>query len=59
VLIDGPDVHGNRVGNAHAVYGIGEGGALVVVRPDGYVGTVLPLAEVAEVAKYFGSFWLS
>lgn len=38
-------------------YGIGDEGAVVVVRPDGYVGTVVPLdGAMEELNKYFGGF---
>ena len=40
-------------------YGIDpSAGALVVVRPDGYVGTVAPLDGVAFLSAYFESFMI-
>ncbi|PYI25002.1 hypothetical protein BP00DRAFT_410538 [Aspergillus indologenus CBS 114.80] len=46
---------GYEVADAYGIYGIDPAqGALVVVRPDGYVGMVAPLGEVARVGKYLG-----
>ena len=42
-----------RVGQAYQAFGIGAEGALVVVRPDGYVGIVATLDEVQSVGAYF------
>jgi len=44
----------------HERYGISRSaGALVVVRPDGYVGTIAPLDELAALDAYFAGFMLS
>lgn len=44
----------------HERYGISRNaGALVVVRPDGYVGTIASLDELAALDSYFGGFMLS
>ena len=44
----------------HERYGISRSaGALVVVRPDGYVGTIAPLDELAVLDAYFAGFMLS
>ncbi|KAJ7176637.1 FAD binding domain-containing protein [Mycena filopes] len=57
VLCDEPDLRGTQGGNAYATLGIDpHEGALVCVRPDGYVGMVAPLHETAEIAIYFSSF---
>lgn len=46
---------GYEVADAYGIYGVDPAqGALVVVRPDGYVGMVAPLSEVARVDGYFG-----
>lgn len=38
-------------------YGVGDEGCVVVVRPDGYVGTVVPLeTAMEELNKYFFGF---
>lgn len=40
--------------NAYGVYGIpAEEGALAVIRPDGYVGTISPLTRPVDVEAYF------
>ncbi|PPQ64352.1 hypothetical protein CVT24_008421 [Panaeolus cyanescens] len=56
VLIDDSDVQRKQGGGGYANYGIGEEGALVVIRPDGYVGTVTPLQKVEELEAYFSQF---
>jgi len=47
----------SNVGGTHRKYGLEDGG-IVVCRPDGYVGVVLPLEEQGWLAldKYFGNF---
>ncbi|PYI16408.1 hypothetical protein BO99DRAFT_466008 [Aspergillus violaceofuscus CBS 115571] len=46
---------GYEVADAYGIYGIDPAqGALVVVRPDGYVGMVASLGEVARVDRYLG-----
>ena len=37
-------------------YGIGTDGVVVVVRPDGYVGTVTALDSLTHISTYFKSF---
>ncbi|KAH8995052.1 FAD binding domain-containing protein [Lactarius hatsudake] len=60
VLLDDTDITGTRGGWIHERYGISRtGGAIVVVRPDGYVGTVAPLDKLTVLDDYFGSFMLS
>lgn len=49
-------VQGVLGGTAYATYGIKPDGAIVVVRPDGYVGTVAPLDKVKHLDQYFGAF---
>ncbi|OJA18323.1 hypothetical protein AZE42_02802 [Rhizopogon vesiculosus] len=56
VLIDDIDVTGSFGGNGYSRYGIGPQGALVVVRPDGYVGAIASLDNVEELDTYFASF---
>ncbi|KII85917.1 hypothetical protein PLICRDRAFT_115229 [Plicaturopsis crispa FD-325 SS-3] len=57
VLVDDTDMQGTSGGNGYAAYGIDPAtGAVVVVRPDGYVGTVSPLDRVQDLEAYFASF---
>ena len=58
VFIDQQNVviNGATGGTAYATYGISRNGAIVVVRPDGYVGTVAPLDNPQHVDQYFGAF---
>ncbi|KAF9038555.1 FAD binding domain-containing protein [Panaeolus papilionaceus] len=56
VLIDDVDVLNRQGGGGYAKYGIGAEGALVIVRPDGYVGIIVPLEKVEEVKSYFAQF---
>jgi phenol 2-monooxygenase len=59
VYVDDLDVTKTMGGKAYHTYGIAEEGAIVVVRPDGYVATVLPLSSAKEVAGYFSGFTAS
>ena len=44
-------------GGGYDAYGIDkQEGAIVVVRPDGYVGTVAPFDRLKDVDAYFASF---
>ncbi|KAG1737215.1 FAD binding domain-containing protein [Suillus lakei] len=56
VFVDDIDVTGSFGGKGYSYYGVGPEGALVVVRPDGYVGTIAPLDHVEELDTYFASF---
>ena len=57
VLLDDTDMYGRSGGGAYEAYGISrEEGAVVVVRPDGYVGMVAPFEHVEDITKYFASF---
>lgn len=48
---------GRTGGGGYDTYGIDScKGALVVVRPDGYVGMVAPYEGVGDVEQYFGGF---
>ena len=51
--------NGAQGGQAYDSYGISkDDGAIIIVRPDGYVGIVAPLSEegVKEVNEYFEGF---
>ncbi|EIM90606.1 uncharacterized protein STEHIDRAFT_49341 [Stereum hirsutum FP-91666 SS1] len=54
VLVDETDVSGSLGGRAYETYGIGEDGAIVIVRPDGYVGLVTGIDEADNIGEYFG-----
>jgi len=57
VLLDDTDVTGTRGGQIYERYGISRSkGALVVVRPDGYVGAIAPLDDLAALDVYFAGF---
>ncbi|KAN0088187.1 FAD binding domain containing protein [Tylopilus felleus] len=56
VLIDDKDVTGSVGGRGYSYYGVADEGAIVVVRPDGYVGTIAPLNGVTEIDDYFAQF---
>ncbi|KAI9458436.1 FAD binding domain-containing protein [Lactarius psammicola] len=60
VLLDDTDITGTRGGRIHERYGISRtAGAVVVVRPDGYVGTIAPVDQLTALDDYFGGFMLS
>ena len=56
VFIDQKALHGDLGGKAYATYSISPAGAVVVVRPDGYVGTVAPLNKMEHLDEYFAGF---
>ncbi|EIM80353.1 uncharacterized protein STEHIDRAFT_68295 [Stereum hirsutum FP-91666 SS1] len=57
VLLDDSSAKKQIGGDMYKNYGIGDEGAVVVVRPDGYVGTVVPLEGAMEdLNKYFAAF---
>lgn len=56
VFVDDLDIHGIHGGGAYKKFGIDPAGVLVVVRPDGYVGTVAPFDRVDDIIAYFASF---
>jgi len=59
VLLDDTDVTGSYGGNGYKKYGIDDKEiTIVVVRPDGYVGTIAPSSALADLDNYFGSFFL-
>jgi phenol 2-monooxygenase len=55
-LIDALDMTSTKGGKAHASFGIGTSGAVVIVRPDGYVGFISPLNTLQDINSYFASF---
>ncbi|KAG1848094.1 FAD binding domain-containing protein [Suillus subalutaceus] len=56
VFIDDTDPSGTFGGEGYSYYGLGPEGALVAVRPDGYVGAIAPLDHIGELDAYFASF---
>ncbi len=57
VLVDDVDARGQTGGGGYKYYGIDEQeGAIVVVRPDGYVGTITAFDRFSELKKYFDGF---
>lgn len=56
VLIDDSDPHERSGGKAYTSFGINPSGAIVIVRPDGYVGMVAPFTAVDDIEQYFDSF---
>jgi phenol 2-monooxygenase (NADPH) len=56
VFIDDVDVIGKQGGDAYANFGINPSGAIVIARPDGYVGMVAPFDKVDDLNAYFASF---
>lgn len=56
VFIDDKDLQGSG-GDGYKNYGIdNKTGAIVIVRPDGYVGMISPLDKINDIDVYFGSF---
>ncbi|KAI0352108.1 hypothetical protein OH77DRAFT_1409847 [Trametes cingulata] len=60
VLLDDVDMYARVGGGGYETYGIDpQHGAIVVVRPDGYVGIVAPLDRLQDVDAYFNSFMVA
>ncbi|THH17443.1 hypothetical protein EW146_g3360 [Bondarzewia mesenterica] len=59
VLLDDVDQTGTKGGKMYETYGVGPEGAVVIVRPDGYVGMVCPLDQVKSLDNYFAGFMKS
>lgn len=56
VFVDDVDMTGTQGGKAYASFGIESSGAVIIVRPDGYVGFVSPFDKVEDLNNYFESF---
>lgn len=57
VFVDDISITLNAGGRAYSTYGIDRSaGAIVVVRPDGYVGIVAPVEDVGCLNTYFAGF---
>ena len=60
VVDDDVDVRGHSAGGGYEKFGIDSSrGAIVVVRPDSFVGAVAPLQGINALTKYFDGFWTS
>ncbi|KAG9313173.1 putative phenol 2-monooxygenase [Chiua virens] len=60
VLLDDTDVMETQGGDGYEEFGIDPTQiTIVVVRPDGYVGTITPSNALADLDDYFGSFMIS
>ncbi|KAL1660161.1 thioredoxin-like protein [Schizophyllum commune] len=60
VVDDDVDVHGHGAGGGYEKFGVDSSrGAIVVVRPDSFVGAVAPLQGINAVTEYFDGFWTS
>ena len=59
VFVDDKDLSDRSGGGGYAQYGIdAHAGAVVVVRPDGYVGMVASLDGVDALDAYFSAFMM-
>ncbi|KAF8909526.1 FAD binding domain-containing protein [Mucidula mucida] len=55
-FIDDVDTTGTQGGHAYKTFGVPAYGAVVVVRPDGYIGMVAPLEKADDLTSYFSAF---
>ena len=59
VFVDDINIAFSAGGKAYSTYGIDrDAGAIVVVRPDGYVGIVAPVEDVGVLNTYFSGFMI-
>jgi len=56
LFVDDRDMFKRSGGSGYEYYGIDPRGAIVVVRPDGYVGMVAPFDQHKAIDEYFASF---
>ncbi|KDQ13605.1 hypothetical protein BOTBODRAFT_66580 [Botryobasidium botryosum FD-172 SS1] len=56
IFIDAETMCEHVGGNLYASYGVSDAGAIIVCRPDGYVGMVAALDDMAAIGKYFANF---
>jgi len=60
VLLDDTDMFGRVGGKGYEYFGIDpKCGAIVVVRPDGYVGNIVSFEDVKHLDRYFEGFMVS
>lgn len=56
-LLDDQDMYKRTsAGGGYEAYGIDPHGAIVIVRPDGYIGMVAPFDHLLDIDNYFASF---
>ena len=56
-MLDDQDMFERVGGGGYEKYGVDAlKGAIVVVRPDGYVGTVAPYESLGDLEEYFSGF---
>ncbi|PCH36394.1 hypothetical protein WOLCODRAFT_82152 [Wolfiporia cocos MD-104 SS10] len=58
-LLDDQDMYKRAGGGGYEAYGIDPRGAIVIVRPDGYIGMVAPLNGLQDISAYFSSFMVA
>ncbi|EPQ56124.1 hypothetical protein GLOTRDRAFT_137955 [Gloeophyllum trabeum ATCC 11539] len=56
IYTDDVDFSGKVGGKVYSSFGVGPSGAIVVVRPDQYVGMISPLDKFSALDDYFSSF---
>ena len=57
MLLDDTDMFARSEGKGYKYFGLDpEGGAVVAVRPDGYIGFIAPLEGVEDLMGYFDRF---
>ncbi|KAG8966700.1 hypothetical protein FRC03_011448 [Tulasnella sp. 419] len=57
VYVDDVSVAGGLGGKAYETYGISPNGAVIVIRPDGYVGMMTGLNKWQVIENYFSAFF--
>lgn len=56
VLLDDVDASGRKGGRIYETYGVDAEGAVVIVRPDGFVGATMSLKDGIKLSAYFAAF---
>lgn len=59
LLVDDLDTTGTQGGKAYTTFGVEPSGAVVVVRPDGYVGAISPFDSISHLNRFFSSIMAS
>ena len=57
--MDDHDMYKRAGGGGYEAYGIDPRGAIVIVRPDGYIGMVAPFNGLQDITAYFSSFMVA
>ncbi|EKM48994.1 uncharacterized protein PHACADRAFT_202149 [Phanerochaete carnosa HHB-10118-sp] len=58
VLVDAVSAFSKDSGGAYTAFGVPAAGQLVVVRPDGYIGTIVELSEMQRLGEYLRGWML-